>query len=317
MIDFRNLNRHRWGIIYSPKAGTLRPMKRWKEIREYLIAKGVEYDYIESENYASVERQARMFADNGYETVVVVGGDGALLDALNGVMSSSSRANVSLGIIPNGVGNDFARYWGLQSGDYRMAVDSIIAHRVRKVDVGCCSFMSAHGEERKYFLNVLNVGLSARIVELANRRKPFLFAKLIHYVASLFYMILHRQNFHMRFNLNSQTVDQKLMTLCIGNSVGYGLTPSAVPYNGYLDVSAIRMPKLFGILEGVLMLAHRRILNYELVTPFRTTEIYIESLGGASVSVDGRPFKSSMPMRVTVEPEKLNLIIPSCILKRY
>ncbi len=315
MIDVRNLNRHRWGIVYSPKAGTMRPMKRWKEIREYLVSKGVEYDFIESENYASVERQARMFADNGYETIVLVGGDGALQDALNGIMSSHNSANVALGIIPNGIANDFARYWGMSQGDYKSAVDSIIAHRVRKVDVGCCSYGTENGEEKKYFLNALNFGLSAHIVELSNKREPVIFAKLIHYLSGLFYMLFHRQNFHMRFKLNNQVIDQKLMTLCVGNSVGYGLTPSAVPYNGWLDVSAIRMPKLFGVLEGLLMLAHRRILNYELVTPFRTTEIYIESVGGASASVDGRSFKPTTPIHVTIEPERLNLIIPSKIVK--
>lgn len=316
MIDFHNLNRHRWGIIYSPKAGTLRPMKRWQEIREYLISKGIEYDYIESENYASVERQARMFADNGYETIVVVGGDGVLQDALNGVMASSRAENVCLGIIPNGIANDFARYWGLQPCDYKAAVDCIMTRRVRKIDVGCCSFVTEQGEEKRYFLNAVNIGLSAHIVEQANKRKPLLFAKLIHYVASLFYILFHRRNFHMRFKLNNQTVDQKFMALCVGNSVGYGLTPSAVPYNGLLDVSALRMPKLFGMLEGLLMLAHRRILNYGLVSPFRTAEISIEALGGAPVSIDGRVFKPGVPMLVTVEPERLKLIIPSKIIRR-
>lgn len=315
MIDLHKVNRHRWGIIYSPKAGTVRPMKRWREIREYLVEKGVEYDFLESENYGSAERQARMFADNGYETIVVVGGDGVLQDALNGILSSEHAGNVSLGIIPNGIANDFASYWGLQSGDYKMAINCIIARRIRKVDVGCCSYNTDSGEEKRFFLNALNVGLSARIVEMANEKQS-LFAKFVCRITGLVYMLFHRRSFNMRFHLNNQTVDQKLMMLCIGNSVGYGLTPSSVPYNGWLDVSAIRKPKLFSLLEGLLMLVHRRILNYELVTPFRTAEIFIESLGGATVAIDGRSFSPEMPMKVTVEPEKLNLIIPLKINKR-
>lgn len=310
MIDERNLNRHRWGIIYSPRVGTVRPMKRWAEIREYLLQKGVEYDFIESENYGSAERQARMFADNGYGTIVVVGGDSVLLDALNGIMSSVKAQNVCLGIIPNGIANDFARYWGLVPGDYKNAIDCIIARRVRKVDVGCCTYNSELGEIKRFFLNVLNAGLSARIVEKSNKKR-FLLAKPLYYLSALFYMLFHRQNYHMRFKLNCQTVDHKYMMISVGNSSGYGLTPSAVPYNGWLDVSAIRMPKFFGVLEGLLMLAHRRILNYGLVTPFRTSEIYIESLDGAPIAIDGRPFKPELPMLVTVEHECLNLVIPS------
>ena len=315
MIDLYKINRHRWGIIYSPKAGTVRPMKLWSEIREYLVSKGVEYDFLESENFGSAERQARMFADNGYETIVVVGGDGVLQDALHGILSSKRADKVALGIIPNGVANDFASYWGLQAGDYKTAIDCIIAHRIRKVDVGYCSYITETGEEKRYFLNALNIGLSAHIVELSNKRRP-IFAKLVYRISGILYLLFHRRNFSMRFKLNNQVVDQKFMMLCVGNSVGYGLTPSAVPYNGWLDVSAIRMPKLFGLLEGLLMLVHRRILNYELVVPFRTSEIFIESLDGAALAIDGRTFYPTLPMTVAVEQEFLNLIIPSKINKR-
>ena len=130
-------------------------MKRWREIRQYLVEKGVEYDFLESENYGSAERQARMFADNGYETIVVVGGDGVLQDALNGILSSEYAGNVSLGIIPNGIANDFATYWGLRAGDYKTAIDCIIARRIRKVDVGCCSYNTELGEEKRAEIEAL------------------------------------------------------------------------------------------------------------------------------------------------------------------
>ena len=55
MSDLKNRNRHRWGILYCPKVGAMRPMKRWKEICQYLAEKGVEYDSIMSENFSSIE----------------------------------------------------------------------------------------------------------------------------------------------------------------------------------------------------------------------------------------------------------------------
>lgn len=316
MIEQRYINRHRWGVIYVPQPGAWRPMKRWKEIKEYLSSKGVEYDCIESENLKSVERQARMFADNGYGTIVVVGGDGALQDALNGILSSANSDSVALGIVPNGIANDFARYWGLSVGDYKNAVDNIMARRVRKIDVGRCSFNTEDGEKERFFLNVLSIGFSASIVELANKEHLFL-ARYAYQLRGILHLLFHRKSFNMKFRLNSQTVEKKFMMLCIGNSFGYGMTPSAVPYNGWLDVSAIRMPKWLGALEGLHMMLRRRILNFELVEPFRSTEIYIESVGGAKLGIDGRPFTPSFPMTVTVLPEKLNLIIPTKIKKSY
>ena len=288
-------------------------MKRWKEIRSYIMGKGVEFDFIQSENNDSIERQAKMFADNGYGTIVVIGGDGALQDAVNGIMSSDNSAQVAMGIIPNGIANDFTRFWGMSPHDYKAAVDCIIARRIRKVDLGCCSY--DEGKQKRFFMNVLNIGLSAHIVELANRRNA-VFAKFIYRLRAVFYLLFKRQNFHMRLKLNSQVVDKKFMILSVGNSLGYGMTPSAVPYNGWLDVSAIKMPQFFGVIQGTLMVMRRKILNFGLVEPFRTTEMVIESVGGAPMGIDGRPFKPEFPMHVTVEPEILNLIIPTNIKNR-
>ena len=46
----------KWGVIYNPKAGTRKVQKRWKEIKEYMDSKGVNYDYVQSEGLGSVER---------------------------------------------------------------------------------------------------------------------------------------------------------------------------------------------------------------------------------------------------------------------
>ncbi|KAB5099402.1 lipid kinase, partial [Bacteroides thetaiotaomicron] len=45
----------KWGVIYNPKAGTRKVQKRWKEIKEYMDSKGVNYDYVQSEGFGSVE----------------------------------------------------------------------------------------------------------------------------------------------------------------------------------------------------------------------------------------------------------------------
>lgn len=310
MIKAHNDNRHRWGIIYCPRVGAWKPMKRWSEIRDYLKERGVEYDLLQSENFSSIERLTRVLADNGYETIVLVGGDGALQDAINGIMASQNRSRVAFGLVPNGIANDFARYWGLDAGDYKHAIDCIMAHRTRAVDVGYCSYTTAEGEQTRYFLNVLNIGLTAHLVEIANRRH-YLFARAVSSLTGLAHLLFHRQNYNMKITLNNQTVEQKFMMLCIGNSRGYGMTPSAVPYNGRLDVSAIKMPKFLGMLQGLYMVARRKIMNYKLMVPFRTTEILIESVDNARAGIDGRPFAPTYPMRVGIEPEAFNFIIPN------
>ena len=104
-------------------------------------SKNVMFDYVQSEGFGSVERLSRTLANNGYRTIVVVGGDGAINDAVNGIMHSdvANKNDIALGIIPNGIGNDFADYWEMSS-DYKKAVDCIINNRRRKIDVGTCYY---------------------------------------------------------------------------------------------------------------------------------------------------------------------------------
>ena len=184
-----------WMVIYNPRAGSRKVKKRWKAIREYMDSKQIQYDYVQSEGFGSVERLARTAANNGYRTIVVVGGDGALNDALNGIMNSNveNKTDVTLGIIPNGIGNDFAKYWGLDKDDYQRSVYTLVRRRVRKVDLGkvCCFDGEKHVS--RYFINAMYLGLGARIVRITNETRRFWGIPLLSYIASLFLMAFERK----------------------------------------------------------------------------------------------------------------------------
>ena len=44
----------KWGIIYCPKAGITNKRKRWEKIQKVLDARGVAYDFVQSETADSV-----------------------------------------------------------------------------------------------------------------------------------------------------------------------------------------------------------------------------------------------------------------------
>lgn len=203
----------KWGVIYNPKAGTRKVKKRWKEIKEYMDSKGVDYDYVQSEGFGSVERLAKILANNGYRTIVIVGGDGALNDAINGIMLSDAedKENIALGMIPNGIGNDFAKYWGL-STEYKPAVDCIINHRLKKIDVGYCNFYDGNEHQRRYFLNAVNIGLGARIVKITDQTKRFWGVKFLSYVAALFSLIFERKLYRMHLRINDEHIRGRVLT---------------------------------------------------------------------------------------------------------
>ena len=81
-----NTENGRWGVIDSSRAGSFKAHKRWDMIRRYMESRGVQYDFVQSEGFGSVERLTKMLCSNGYHTIVLVGGDGTLNDALNGIL---------------------------------------------------------------------------------------------------------------------------------------------------------------------------------------------------------------------------------------
>ena len=122
------MKQEKWGIIYNYKAGIRRyTRKRWNAIREYLVERRVPFEYAVASEYGSAEELAVRFVKRGFRTIVIVGGDGAVNDVVNGIMKSDikDKTQIHLGIIPNGIGNDFAAYWGINS-NYKSAVETII-----------------------------------------------------------------------------------------------------------------------------------------------------------------------------------------------
>ena len=301
----------KWGVIYNPKAGTRKVQKRWKEIKEYMDQKGVAYDYVQSEGFGSVERLAGILANNGYTTIVVVGGDGALNDAINGIMLSNAehKEDIAIGIIPNGIGNDFARYWDIRM-DYKQAVDWIIKNRHRKIDVGFCNFYDGEKHQRRYFLNAINIGFGARIVKVTDGTKRFWGVKFLSYLAAFFLLFFERNLYRMHLRINDEHIRGRIMTVCVGSACGYGQTPSAVPYNGWLDVSVIYRPQLLQTMSGLWMLIQGRILNHKVVKSYRTKKVKVLRAKNAAVDLDGRILPKHFPLEIGILPEKITLIIP-------
>ena len=92
----------RWGILYCPRKSNGGSRKHREKLEGVLASRKVEYDIVQSESTESVERLVRMLVNNGYKTIVIVGGDTALNDAVNCLMNINpeERNSISLGVNP-------------------------------------------------------------------------------------------------------------------------------------------------------------------------------------------------------------------------
>lgn len=308
---------NRWGILLCPKGGLLNSMhRRWQRIEKALTAQHVQYDMVQSESMGSVERLVKMMINNGYKTIVIVGGDSALNDAVNCLMQvdKSVRDTISLGVIPNGMMNDFARFWEVEEGDIEHNVAALKRHRIRKIDLGCIRYTNRKGEKcRRYFLNCVNVGFIAAIMNLRRQTHHIFGSRALSFLFSFILLIFQRLDYAMHIHINSDDIKRKVMTVCVGNATGYGQTPNAVPYNGLLDVSVVYHPQMTQLFEGIYLFVKGKFLNHRSVHPYRTQEVEFLKADHALVGVDGRMISGSPvgPFKITVDQEVVNWILPS------
>ena len=306
----------KWGILYCPKGGLLsNPKRRWERIEAALHEQNIEFDKIQSESVGSVDRLITMMIANGYKTIVIVGGDSALNDAVNCIMQTdkATRESIVLGVIPNGMMNDFAHFWGFDEGEVEQNVAWLKARRVRKIDLGCIRYTNKKPEKcHRYFVNCINVGLIAAIMNLRRQTRHFFGSRTLSFLFSFILLIFQRMEYLMDISINSDHIRRKVMTVCIGSASGYGQTPNAVPYNGLLDVSVVYHPEMTQLFEGIYLFLKGKFLNHRSVHPFRTREIEFKEVEHAMVGVDGRLMSGAPvgPFKVTIEQEVINFLIP-------
>lgn len=307
------MEQNRWGILYCPKHGLFGGNNREK-IEQCLKEQGITYDLVQSENPNSVERLANMLINNGYKTIIIVGGDSALNDAVNCLMQNTKevRDSISLGVIPNGVMNDFARYWGFKDSEVEQTIGWLKKGRVRKVDLGCMRYTNRKGEHcHRYFLNCVNIGLVASIMNLRRQTRRMLGLRTLSFIASFILMIFQRMEYKMNLKINNERINRRVMTVCIGSAQGYGQTPNAVPYNGMLDVSVVYHPEMVQLFEGFYLFLRGKFLNHRNVHPYRTQEVVVEEAQRALVGVDGRLMNTPVgPFKIKIEQEVVNFLIP-------
>ncbi len=314
-VDVMMKTNNRWGVLYCPKHNRLGARKRWGKIECCLQEQGVDFDFVQSERQESVARLVNMMINNGYKTIVIVGGDSALNDAVNCLMEADkdTRESIVLGLIPNGIMNDFAHFWGFKENEIEQTVKWLKERRVRRIDLGCIRYVNAKGERcHRYFLNCVNIGLISAIMNLRSQTRRLLGSRTLSFFSSMVLMIFQRLDYKMSLKINSDVINRKVMTVCVGNASGYGQTPNAVPYNGLLDVSVVYHPEMTQLFEGFYLLVTGKFLNHHSVHPYRTNEVRVDEAVKALVSVDGRLMKTPVgSYRITVEQEVINFLIPA------
>ena len=148
-------------LFINPTAGRGRAGRRISRIMEILSHAGINFDHTTSRAVGDLESQIYSRARDGAEKIIVVGGDGSVHEAINGIMRAQGRTR--LGVIPTGTGNDFAKACAIPL-DWEHAT-VLLADRIHAQAPWRCIDIGRMNE--RYFANGAGVGFDAKVTKIA------------------------------------------------------------------------------------------------------------------------------------------------------
>lgn len=146
-------------LIVNARASSVTPRER--VLIQRALSHGNEVTAAETSSRGHATRLAQGAAAEKFDAVVVMGGDGTLNEAANGLVGTST----ALGIVPGGSTNVFARTIGIINDPIdgtAQLIKSIEANNRHRIGLG-----AANG---RYFLFHVGMGFDAAVVERVERR---------------------------------------------------------------------------------------------------------------------------------------------------
>jgi diacylglycerol kinase family enzyme len=261
-------------------------------------------------------RLAQGAAASGADVVVVLGGDGTLNEAANGLAGSTT----ALGVLPGGSTNVFARTIGMHNDPIEATgqlVDALAAGTRRRIGIG-----SANG---RYFLFHVGLGFDAAVVEQVEKRGAlkryaghplFVWAAVVtwarHYDRT-------RPRFAVRFD-DGTLIDDGYFGICLKTSpyTYLGNRPIMVGREATLDsrlvmvtFRSLKLRTLVGATASAMGSGRRLRRDRHIHQRADVEAVTVTGHGPFPFQLDGDYLGEVEKLELRYEPDCLELIVPT------
>jgi diacylglycerol kinase (ATP) len=239
-----------------------------------------------------------------FDRVAVLGGDGTINGAINGIVHSG--AALPLGIVPCGTGNEIMRSLGIPK-DPEKAVRVLLRGRACSIDVG-----KVNG---RYFLNTFGLGADAEVVKMVNvLRARYRFARnrSVYYLAALLLLSSGFDPFPVEVQVGDRAFRGKALMIAAANGRIYGERLLALPSpsltDGLLDLYLLEELGTRRFRKAARLL--RRLPVPELSVQ-RCSQVTITLDQRREGQVDGSLFGPTHTFELSLLPQRISIIHPA------
>lgn len=290
-------------FVVNPTAGHGRALAAWKQI-EPLAAQLGDYGVKFTQGPRQGEALAMQAAQEGYDRVIAMGGDGTVNEVGNGLMGTGA----ALGVIPTGTGNDWVRTASI-GRNFEAGCRLAFEGQLSKMDVGL-----AHGY--RYFFNGAGFGFDAEVCVWVNK-----YGQSWKRISGTLPHLMGVVNTLFRFTGVAVDVDidghrthiPRLLLMALGNGQYFGggmkIVPDAKLDDGLLDLAwgqNLSRSELIGLVGKIYKAAH---VGHPKVSMARGRKITATSAAQVPFQLDG-DVAGHLPVTFEILPKALDVVLP-------
>jgi len=288
-------------VLINPKSGLRTSMEGLRRAFDrHWDVEGIDLSYQFTQSVEDGTSKARRAVDRGADTIIVVGGDGTV----NTISRTLIGSDATLGIVPTGSGNGFARHFNIPLNAER-AVAALARSEVKAIDVGLV-------DGRPFFVTC-SMAWDASIVRAFEKMPirgilPYVFAGVQEFFE------YHPQPMVVETD-DGETLDfEDPIIFTIANLTQFGggaiIAPDATPDDGALElVVALRrdMPKL---VANMARLFDGTINRMPGLVSRRFTALTVRRPQATPIQIDGELVEAPAEIKVSVQPGALKVLAP-------
>jgi diacylglycerol kinase (ATP) len=271
-------------LAINPISGRGHARKRALVAKKYFADLGVRAALVEGNSLVDFRQKLIYELENEpVSGVVAFGGDGFIHEIIQHIVPRE----ISLGVIPCGTGNDFARSIDIYRLSLNQQLELIAQTKSRSIDLGRVG--------STWFVAILSTGFDALVNDRANAMQ-WPKGRMRYNIAMIEKIVALRAHSY-RIRLDGEFVDVQATLVTVANGPSYGggmkVCPDATLTDGLFDVMVLGKVSRIELLKVFPKVYSGRHVGHPAVTFYRCREI--EIIGSGSSFADGEPI-STLPV---------------------
>ena len=316
-------------IVVNPAGASGRTIRIWDDLERIMIEEDADYTVHFSTRECGIEQICRNLTSDPAEgediRLVVLGGDGTLNEAVNGICDLS---RVSLGYIPAGSSNDIARGLALKQDRENILRQILKGETVRSIDVGKVEFLDALDVSGDYetggrivrrFLSGCGIGFDAHIcqqVSVSGWKKvlnKIHLGKLIYLAVAMKVIFTEEMiPFLVTVDGKTQELGKCLFTVAMNESYeggGFRFCPDAKDDDGKLTMCSADHMSRFDFFRIFPYAYNGKHLKFRGISEYDGEIIRIRTAVPLWVHTDGEVICRSQDIQLSTEKTQLRMMM--------